>query len=263
MGIPLRQGREFDTRDNDSAPAVAVVNESMAKRYWPKGDAIGSSVIVNKRARRIVGIVHDYAYANPADTDPDPIFFLPLTQNYYSSDAFIAVRSRTATSAVAAQLRQAVAGLDSSLPLENVRTLEDVTNAPYQMASIPAELLSVYAISSVLVAMLGLYAVMAYSVIERHREFALRMALGSTRVGIFRLVLSGSGMTAAIGLAAGSLGSIAAVRLIRAALFGVPPFDLISYCAAALFLLLTVLLSGLAPARRAASIQPMRALRSE
>jgi FtsX-like permease family len=131
------------------------------------------------------------------------------------------------------------------------------------LSRIPAELLSVYAISSVLVAMLGLYAVTAHSVIERHREFALRLALGSTRAAVFRLVLSGSTWTAVVGLVTGGLGSIAAVRLLRSMLFGVAPFDPTSYCAAVALLLITVFLSGLVPARRAASVEPMQALRIE
>ena len=145
----------------------------------------------------------------------------------------------------------------------NVRTLEQVTGARYQISRIPAVLLSVYAISSVLVAMLGLYAVMAYSVIERHREFALRLALGSTRSAVFRLVLSGSTWTTIVGLVTGGLGSIVAVRLLRSMLFGVAPFDPASYGAAAGLLLITVFLSGLVPARRAASVEPMQALRIE
>ena len=162
----------------------------------------------------------------------------------------------------AAQVRQAVASLDSGLPLENMRTLEEVTSQRYQMSRIPAELLGVYAISSVLVAMLGLYAVMAYSVIERHREFALRV-LGSTRAAIFRLVLSSSAWTAVLGLLTGGLGSIAAVRLLRSMLFGVTPFDPATYCVAAALLALTVFLAGFSPAHRAASVEPMQALRTE
>jgi putative ABC transport system permease protein len=262
MGIAMGQGREFDTHDNATSRAVVVINESMAHRYWPKGDAIGNSVIVDQRPRRIVGIVRDYAYSDPANTDPEPVLFLPLAQNY-SSDVILALRSRTMASAVIEQLRQAVAGIDSSLPLENVRTLEQVTGERYQVSRIPAELLSVYAISSVLVAMLGLYAVMAYSVIERHREFALRIALGSTREAVFRLVLSGSAWTTLVGLVTGGLGSIAAVRLLRSMLFGVTPFDPSSYCAAAALLLVTVFISGVLPARRAASVEPMQALREE
>jgi ABC-type antimicrobial peptide transport system permease subunit len=263
MGIAMRQGRDFDTHDNATSAAVAIINESTARRYWPKGDAIGNSVIVDKRPRRIVGVVRDYAYSDPANTDPAPVLFLPLAQNYYASDIIVALRSRTTPSAIRARLQEAVAGLDSSLPLENVRTLEEVSGERYQMSRVPAELLGVYAISSVLVAMLGLYAVMAYSVIERHREFALRIALGSTRAAVFRLVLSGSAWTAVVGLVTGGLGSIAAVRLLRSMLFGVAPFDPVSYCAAAVLLLITVFLSGLSPARRAASVEPMQALRTE
>jgi macrolide transport system ATP-binding/permease protein len=262
MGIAVGQGREFEMRDNGTSTAIAVINEPMAHRYWPKGDAIGNNVIVDQRPRRIVGIVRDYAYSDPAYTGSDPLLFLPLAQNY-SSDVILALRSRTTPSAVIAQLRQAVAALDSSLPLEDVRTLEQVTGERYQISRIPAELLSVYAISSVLVAMLGLYAVMAYSVIERHREFALRIALGSTRAAVFRLVLSGSAWTAVVGLVTGGLGSIAAVRLLRSMLFGVTPFDPASYCTAAALLLITVFISGVSPARRAASVQPMQALRTE
>jgi ABC-type antimicrobial peptide transport system permease subunit len=164
---------------------------------------------------------------------------------------------------MAGQLRQTVAALDRGLPLEEITTLEEVTDGQYQDSRFPAELLGVYAIASVLVAMMGLYAVMAYSVIERHREFALRIALGSTRERIIRLVLHGVIRVVLLGIVIGGLGSVAAVHLLRSMLFGVAPYDPVSYCLAAILLLLTVLLSGLVPARRAASVDPMQALRSE
>ena len=264
MGIQLQQGRDFATSDNDNAPKVAVINESMARRYWPKGNALGSSIVVNKIQRQIVGVVHDFAYHSPDNTDPNPVVFLPMLQGKSGYGyAIIAVHARAGADSVAAQLRKAITGLDSSLPIENVRTLEDITGAQYQMSRIPAELLGVYAICSVLVAMMGLYAVMAYSVIERNREFALRMALGSSRQGIFRLVLQGSAGVILVGLVAGGLGSIAAVRLLRSMLFNVAPFDLLSFSVAALALVLTVLIAGITPARRAANIEPMQALRNE
>jgi ABC-type antimicrobial peptide transport system permease subunit len=236
----------------------------MAHRYWPKGNALGSTIVVDKIQRQIVGIVHDYAYHSPDNNDPNPVVFLPLLQGRSGYGyAIVVVHARKGADSVAAQLRKTIADLDSSLPLENVRTLEDVTGQQYQMSRIPAELLGVYAICSVLVAMMGLYAVMAYSVIERNREFALRMALGSTRQGIFRLVLQGSLGVILVGLVAGGLGSIAAVRLLRSMLFNVAPFDLVSFSVAALMLVFTVLIAGVAPARRAANIQPMQALRNE
>ena len=264
MGIQFLQGRDLTTADNDTAPKVAVINESMAHRYWPKGNALGSHLVIDKVDRSIVGIVHDFAYHNPSDTEPSPVVFVPLLQGKSGYGyAILAVRSRTTPGAVTAQLRQAVVSLDPALPLENVRSLEDVSGEMYQMSRIPAELLGVYAICSVLVAMMGLYAVMAYSVIERNREFALRMALGSSRASIFRLVLQGSVSVIVIGFVAGGLGSIAAVRLLRSMLFNVAPFDPLSFAGAAVLLVMTVLLAGVTPARRAATIQPMQALRNE
>ena len=265
MHIRIQQGRDFDDHDNASSADVAIVNEAMARRYWPKTGAVGASVVVDKRPRRVIGIVSDYAYHNPADTDaPSPVLYLPLAQGTSGYGyVIVALRSRTTASAVAPQLHRAVSALNPSLPLENVRSLEEVTGEQYQMSRIAAELLGAYAFSSVFVAMMGLYAVTAYSVIERHREFALRIALGSTRAGIFRLVLKGSTNVALVGLVTGGLGSIAAVRLLHSMLFGVVAFDPISYCGAAVLLLLTVLASGLVPARRAAIIQPMQALRNE
>jgi predicted permease len=264
MGIQLIQGRDFLSSDNDASAKVAVINESMARRYWHKGNALGSSIVIDKTQRQIVGLVHDFAYHSPNNTDLNPVVFLPLLQAKSGSGyAIIAARSRTGATAIMQQLRKAVADLNPSLPLENVRSLEDVTGQQYQVSRIPAELLGVYAICSVLVAMMGLYAVMAYSVIERNREFALRMALGSSRQGIFRLVLQGSAIVVLIGLATGGLGSIAAVRLVRSLLFNVSPFDLLSFSVAAVVLLLTVLIAGITPARRAASIEPMQALRNE
>ncbi len=264
MGIQLQQGRDFATSDNDTSAKVAIINESMAHRYWPKGNALGSNIVVDKIQRQIIGIVHDFAYHSPDNTDPNPVVFLPMLQGKSGYGyAILAVHARTGADSVASQLRKAISGLDSSLPIENVRTLENITDAQYQMARIPAELLGVYAICSVLVAMMGLYAVMAYSVLERNREFALRMALGSSRQGIFRLVLQGSAGVIVIGLGAGGLGSIAAVRLLRSILFNVSPFDLLSFSVAAVVLVLTVLVAGIAPAHRAATIEPMQALRNE
>ncbi len=262
-GIHIQQGRDFASSDNDNAPKVAVINEDMAQRYWLKGNALGSSIVVDKLPRQIIGIVHNFAYHSPDNTDPNPVVFLPLLQGKSGYGyAIIAIHSRTGATAVP-QLRKAVADLDSALPLENVRTLEDVTGQLYQMLRIPAELLGVYAICSVLVAMMGLYAVMAYSVIERNREFALRMALGSSRGGIFRLVLQGGTSVILVGLVAGGLGSIGAVRLLRSMLFNVAPFDPVSFSGAAIALIFTVLIAGFMPARRAAGIQPMQALRNE
>ena len=264
MGIQIQQGRDFTSADNSSAPSVAVINESMANRYWPRGNALGSHIAIDKIDRSIVGIVPNFAYRDPSDTDPSPVVFVPMLQGASGAKyAILAAHSRTTAGGVTAQLRQAVASLDPALPLENVRSLEDLSGEMYLMSRIPAELLGAYAICSVLVAMMGLYAVMAFSVMERKREFAVRMAVGSSRGAIFRLVLRGSMSIVLIGILAGGLGSIAAVRLLRSMLFNVAPFDPASFAVAAALLVLTVLLAEVAPARRAAGIEPMQALRNE
>lgn len=264
MGIAMVAGREFTQQDRDGAPLVAVVNEDMARRFWPKGNALGSSVVVgrDKQTCQIVGIVKSYAYHNPQDIDPNPVMYLPILQ-HYQSDLFVAVRSRTTAEAVLPTLRQTAATLDPALPLQNVQTLKEVGDVLYQFSRIPVELLGVFALASLLVASLGLYAVMAYAVTERRREFALRMAVGATRARIVRMVVNGGLETAAAGLLIGGIGSFFAVRLLRSILFGVAPFDPISFVGAAAVLVLTVLVAGLVPARRAASIQPMQILKSE
>ncbi len=182
MGIALLQGRDFTAQDREGASLVAMINEDMAHRYFPKGNALGSTVIMgsDKQACQIVGIVKNYAYYSPQDTDPEPVVYLPIAQ-HYQDDVFVAVRSRTTADAIVPVLRQAVARLDGALPLENLQTLKDVSDVRYQFARIPVELLGVFALASLLVSTLGLYAVMAYAVTERSREFALRMAVGATR----------------------------------------------------------------------------------
>jgi hypothetical protein len=258
------QGRDFAASDNENSPKVAIINSVMAQRYWPKGDAIGGTIVVDKLPRQIIGIAPEFAYHSPDNTDHDPVIFLPMLQGRSGYGyAILAVHSRANATGLAGQLRRAVTALDPFLPVEQVRTLDDVTSQQYQISRIPAELLGVYAICSVLVAMMGLYAVMAYSVIERNREFAVRMALGSSRGGIFRLVLQGSASVVLIGLIVGGAGSMAGVRLLRSMLFNVAPFDPISFSLAGIVLVLTVLLAGMMPARRAAGIEPMQALRTE
>jgi predicted lysophospholipase L1 biosynthesis ABC-type transport system permease subunit len=216
----------------------------------------------DKQACQVVGIVKNYAYRQPQDTDPEPVLFLPILQ-HYQGEFFVAARSRTTAEAVVPRLRQAVAKLDGALPIQNVETLKQVSEVLYQFSWIPVEMLGVFALASLLVATLGLYAVMAYAVTERTREFALRMAVGASRLQIVGLVVNGGMETVVAGLVMGGVVTFFAVRLLRSLLFGVAPFDPLSFMAAAVVLVLTVLLAGLGPAGRAASIQPMEALRTE
>jgi len=262
VGISLLRGRDFLPSDTAQTTPVAIVNEAMARKYWPKGDAMGHSITFDKKNWQIVGITPAFLYSDPSETDPLPLLFLPIEQTHIGY-VQLAVRTNAGLSALAPEMRQTVASLDHALPLENVSSYDELAAQKYQFSRIPAELLLVYALASLLVAMLGLYAAMASIVVERNREFALRMALGSTRAGIFRMVLGGSFIVVLTGLVVGGLGSIAAVRVVRSMLFGVAAFDPCSYCVAAALLTMAVVLAGLLPARRAATIEPMQVLRSE
>lgn len=262
MRIPLVQGREFAEQDDSRAPCVAIVNQSMAKKYWPKGDALGGRVTVSNRACSVVGVVHHIIYRSAAWDDDDPVLYLSLLQDYQGWFSVV-LRSRTSAYNVLPTLQGAVASLDTSLPITDVESLSEHIQVSYTEQKIPAEMIAVYGVCCLLVAMLGVYAAMAYSVTERSREFALRMALGAERSQVLGLVMTLGLRVALVGLAIGIVGALFAVRVLKSLLFGVSAFDPASALFAGLLMLLTVCVAALLPARRAASIEPMEALRME
>ena len=264
MRIALVQGREFSDADADGAPCVALVNQGMARKYWPNGNALGSHVSVSTRTCEVVGVVHNIVYRSVAweSGEPDPVLYLSLLQDYQPSFGVI-VRSRGKAYGVLPGLQQAVESLDSTLPLTDIESLHEHVQVSYASQKIPAEMIAVYSICCLLISVLGVYAAMAYSVTERNREFALRMAVGAERSDVLRLVLRGSVRVTLGGLLVGTAGGFFAVRIMKDMLYGVSAFDPLSAVAAAALVVLTALGAALLPARRAASIEPMQALRAE
>ncbi|HEU5400483.1 MAG TPA: ABC transporter permease [Terriglobales bacterium] len=262
MHISLTRGREFTDQDVASAPCVAMVNEGMAKKYWPKGNALGGRVTVSKHECTVVGIVHDYVYRNVVWESGDPVLYLPILQDYQGWFGIV-MRSRTSAYNALPTLQSAVASLDSTLPITDVESLNDHIQVSYSGQKVPAEMIAVYGVCCLLVAMLGVYASMAYSVSERNREFALRMALGAERLQVLSLVMNSGLRVVAGGLAIGTAGAFFAVRVLKAMLYGVSSFDPASSLLAAVLIVLTACAAALLPARRAASIEPMSALRME
>ena len=262
MRIPLVRGRDFTAQDGSSAACVAIVNQSMAAKYWRNGDALDGQITVSGRNCRVVGIAHDIVYRSTAWDGPDPVLYLSMLQDYQGWFSVV-LRSRTSAYSVLPALQSAVASLDGSLPITDVESLAEHIQVSYFGQKIPAEMVAVYGACCLLVAMLGVYAAVAYSVAERTREFALRMALGSQRIGVLRLVLGSGIRVALVGLVLGAVGAFFAVRVLKSLLFGVSAFDPASAFAAATMLLLIALAAAFVPARRAASIEPMQALRTE
>lgn len=262
MHIPVMQGREFTDQDVAGAPCVAMINEAMANKYWPKGNALGGRVTVSKHDCTVVGIVHNYVYRSVVYESGDPVLYLPILQDYQGWFSIV-MRSRTSAYNVLPTLQSAVNSLDGTLPITDVESLADHIQVSYSGQKVPAEMIAVYGVCCLLVAMLGVYASMAYSVSERSREFALRMALGAGRSQVLKLVMSSGFRVVVGGLLVGSVGTFFAVRVLKAMLFGVSSFDPASTLFALALVVLTACLAALVPARRAASIEPMTTLRTE
>ena len=235
----------------------------MARKYWSQGSVLGSDGFkwANGHAK-LWAVNRNIIYRNAVWDTGDPVVYLSLLQDYQGW-FHVVFRGTRSVETLLPGLDRAVSALDSSLPIEDIETLHDHIQASYSDAKVPAELIGVYGICSLLVAVLGVYAGLAYSVAERTREFALRVALGAERQRIFAMIVRESGKVAIGGVLVGAIGAFFAVRVMKSLLFGVSPFDPVSAAGAVLMLISAAAFAAWLPARRAASIEPMQALRAE
>jgi predicted permease len=262
MRVPILQGREFTERDTAEAPCVAIINEGMAHKYWSKGGALGGQIQIGKKSCEVVGINRNYIYRNASWDTGDPVVYLSLAQDYQSWFNIV-LRGSAPDQNLLAALDATVASLDGTLPLNDVETLRDHIATSYYDTRTPAQLISVYGICSLLVATLGIYAGLAYSVVQRTKEFALRLALGADRKRIFAMILTETTRIAGGGILLGAVVAFFAVRLVKSLLYGISPFDPVSALWAVFLLVATAAFAAWLPARRAAGVEPMQALRSE
>ncbi|MGH9854694.1 MAG: FtsX-like permease family protein, partial [Blastocatellia bacterium] len=237
--------------------------------YFPNGDALGKRLIfgayrgspIPLQRLEIVGVVKDSKYLD-LTKETGRMMFLPLAQSYRPE---MRLHARTAQdpTAMAAAIRREAQKLDASLPIYNIKTLEEQKDRSLYTARLAATLLSVFGGLALLLASVGLYGVMAYAVSQRRREIGVRLALGARQRDVFRLVIK-EGMTlVAAGVALGLAGAIAGTRLLTAFLYGVEPTDAATFIGVALLLAVVALLANYLPARRAARTDPMQALRAE
>ncbi|HEY1249976.1 MAG TPA: ADOP family duplicated permease [Thermoanaerobaculia bacterium] len=263
LQVPLAAGREFEASDRGDAPPVAVVNEAMARRYWPGRSPIGRLLTVDK-PRRVVGVVRDARFAS-LSAAAEPYAFAPVLQFPTAAlDELTLVVRADATPAVAAGwIRAAVRELDPSLPVTAVGPYADVIAGLLLPQRAGAALLGVFGALALLLAAFGIYAVVSYSVAQRTREVGIRIALGAAPAEVRGLVVRQSAAPIAAGLAAGLLLAAAAARLLGGLLYGVAPLDPIAFGAATLALAASGLLAAWVPARRASRIDPIAAIRTE
>jgi putative ABC transport system permease protein len=264
MGIHLVSGRAFSERDNEKAPDVIIISDTLARRYWPGGDAIGKRLFIgynNDVPRQIVGVVADVKNGNLAE-QVAPAIYTPFAQTPWQFVSVV-VRTNGDAGSVAASIKAAIARLDPDLPVGGVTQLTAYiarTTAPPRFLT---TLVSSFAGFAVLLAGCGLFSVMAYFVAQRRRELGIRMALGARMRDVRRLVVQQAVRLGAIGLVIGVAGGLAAGHLYGKLLFGIAPSDPITFAGVSLAFAGVLTVAAYVPARRATQIDPVIALRSE
>ncbi len=262
LGTPVR-GREFDARDGADAPPVVIVNETLARRLWPTGDALGRHVRVPLREPgpryEVIGVVPDGKYRTLTETQ-SPFFYLAITQAPRPR-VTLAVRTAGEPAAMAPVVRAAMEALDPRVPLYRVGTLASVVERSLAPERLAARLLGVFGLIALAVAGVGIYATLAFSVARRERELGVRAALGASSGSLARLALGESLAPTALGLAIGLGLSAWASRFVARFLFGVAPTDPATFVAVILLLAGVALAASWIPARRAARVDPASLLR--
>jgi predicted permease len=277
MRIPLLRGRVFTEADTEKSPPVVLINETMARRFWPNENPIGKRVKQGWPEqttpwREVVGVVGDVKMQGVVEPTRLHIY-LPISQNVISS-MYLVVRTQVEPQSLNAQIQAAVHGVDSQFPLYEVRTMEDRMQRAVVSQRAAMILLSAFAVIAMLLAVVGIYGVISWGVVQRTREMGLRMALGALRRDVLWLVLRRCSLLVLTGVSLGLLGAFALTRVVGASisevgpgktplLFGVKALDPITFIVAPILLAVVAILACFLPARRATKIDPLVALRYE
>lgn len=262
LRVPMRTGREFTDADNAQAPKVLIVNESFARRFWSKENPIGKHVIVGRwtEPAEVVGVAEDVRNKGLAQ-DPQPQVYIPFPQLPWGNMNLL-VRSDVAPETLAPEIRHQVTTLDADQPVTGVQTVEELIDASRAQPRFTTLLLGVFAVTALVLALIGIYGVLAYSVEQRRQEMAIRVALGAHRSDILRLVVRQGVMLTLVGIVAGIVASPAVAKLMSRQLYLVGPHDMLgTYVIVPVIFLAAALLASYVPARRATRVEPMHVLK--
>jgi putative ABC transport system permease protein len=266
MRIPILRGRDFSDADREETQHVAIINEEMARRYWPNQDPIGGHFIRNGKVNyplEVIGVAKN-SYVNLMSTAAQPFFYVPLSQDYISIET-LQVRTTQAPEVMAAPVQKEIAALAPGLPIFNAETM---TQGLYTLPGllifrVGAGLTATLGLLGLVLAVVGVYGVVSYVTAQRIHEIGIRMALGAQKADILRNVFRQGFTVVAVGVGAGLLAAFAAARLVRNFLVGVGATDPLTYVVVSCLLILVALLACWVAARRATHVDPLVALRYE
>jgi putative ABC transport system permease protein len=269
LGIPLLKGRDFTQQDNLQSLPVAIINQALARQYFPGADPVGKHIrpgVANGYKtppnRVIVGVVRE-VQSEGLREPPSPEVYVPMTQCPHVGSMAIVLRTELPPLFIIAGARSQAAALDKTVPLFNAKTLDEYLSASVAQPRFQVLLLGAFALLSVIVAAVGLYGAISYSVAQRSHEMGIRLALGAQRQDILRKVLGQGIMLAGLGLVIGLAAGLALARFMSSLLFGVSAQDPQTFAAVAVLLAVVALLASYFPARRATQVDPVYALRHE
>jgi putative ABC transport system permease protein len=264
MGIPVLRGRTFGAEDSPAAPVAAIVNDSMARRFWPNGDALGKRLLWGGRQLTIVGVVGD-VHIDGLDRTVNPTIYTAVyqVQSGATRNAVFILRTPSDPASITNAARAAIWSVDRDVPVFDIRTMIDVVSRSLGTRRFAVVTISSFAFVALALAMIGLYGVLSHAVVQRRSEFGLRLALGSSPLGLLKLVLEEGMRLTVIGIVIGGVLGVAVARAMSGLLFGIGAFDPLTFGVAIALLLCVALLANLVPARRAARSDPMVALRAE
>ena len=266
MGVPLLRGREFSRADVASTPRVAIISEAMARTYFPNEDPIGRRIIFGfppdgDAPREIVGIVGDVRDVGLRQ-EPAAMMYVPYAQAPFWG-AVVVTRSSLSLSSFADAVRRDANSIDKDLPVTDIATMPDVVNASVAQPRFQTVLLGLFGALALILAAVGIYGVISFSVAQRTHEMGIRMSLGAQPAQVLRLVMGQGARMALVGIALGAAAALGLTRLMRSLLFGVSAADPLTFAAVAILLVGVALAACYVPARRAMRVDPMTALRHE
>jgi len=259
LGIRLLSGREFTRADDENAPLVAIVNQTMAARYWGQQDPIDRRLQVNGRWARVIGVAADSKYESMRES-PKPFFYVPLLQDF-ARGPVLYIRSVQPVQSIVAALLREVHALDGDLALYETITVQEQVDRSTSPQLVAVTLVSILGGLALLLAAVGLYGVMAYAVAQSNREPGLRMALGAGTANLFRRVISRGLRLTAVGVLCGAAAGLLLTRLFGTLLFNVSPTNPLAFASAVAVMTITSVAACLLPAWRATRTDPARVLR--